>query len=109
MIIGMKPPGREQHKIGKLGNNMLRPSPNHGTVRLIYRYIDRKGVSSVHIGTMGVRRGGQGWMWMFVKLKFFSWQIYCLLFVLSRSSSIFVNYLYTIISLLFTESSLIFW
>ena len=37
MSIGMKPPGREQHKIGKLGNNMLRPSPNHGTIRLIYR------------------------------------------------------------------------
>ena len=37
MSIGMKPPGREQHKIGKLGNKMLRPSPNHGTVRLIYR------------------------------------------------------------------------
>ena len=39
MSIGMKPPGREQHKIGKLGNNILRPSPNHGTIRLIYRYI----------------------------------------------------------------------
>ena len=37
MSIGMKPPGREQHKIGKLGNNMLRPSSKHGTIRLIYR------------------------------------------------------------------------
>ena len=37
MSIGMKPPGREQRKIDKLGNNMLRPSPNHGTIRLICR------------------------------------------------------------------------
>ena len=35
MSIGMKPPGREQHNIGKLGNNMLRPSPNQGTIWLI--------------------------------------------------------------------------
>ena len=41
MSIGMKPPGKEQHKIGKLGNNMLRPSPNHGTIRLILK--DRLG------------------------------------------------------------------
>ena len=34
--IGMKPPGREQRKKGKLGNNMLMPLPNHGTIRLIY-------------------------------------------------------------------------
>ena len=37
MSIGMKTPGREQRKIGKLGNNMLKSSPNHETIRLIYR------------------------------------------------------------------------
>ena len=41
MSIGMKPPGREQHNIGKHGNNMLMRSPNHGTIWLIYRKIDR--------------------------------------------------------------------
>ena len=39
MSIETKPPGREQRKIGKLGNNMLRLSPNHGTTRLMYRIL----------------------------------------------------------------------
>ena len=42
--------GRGQHKTGSFGDNMLSPSPNHGTQRLPNDDDDEEGKSAMQIG-----------------------------------------------------------